>query len=106
MADDAIYLDMRDAYARFCGYSLPNAAYDRPAILGLAPRRWPTDASVSWAARPPAIEAFETLASERVTLGDQHAAAYDHLMHPVHQRGRAFAWEIWSRAGAGSASNC
>jgi hypothetical protein len=28
-----------------------------------------------------AIKAFETLASQRVILGDQHAAAYDHLVH-------------------------
>jgi hypothetical protein len=45
----------------------------------------------------PAIEAFETLASERVVLGDRHEAAYDHLVHPVHQRGRRFAWEVMSR---------
>lgn len=42
----------------------------------------------------PAIEAFETLASKRVALGDRHA----HLVRPVHQRGRVFAWEVM-RAG-------
>jgi hypothetical protein len=47
----------------------------------------------------PAIEAFETLALERVTLGDRHQAGYEHLVHPVHQRGRVFAWEITSKAG-------
>jgi hypothetical protein len=48
----------------------------------------------------PAIEAFETLALERVIRGGRHEAAYGHLMHPVHQRGRVFAWEIASKAGA------
>jgi hypothetical protein len=48
-------------------------------------------------AMDPAIEAFETLASERVILGQRHEAAHGHLMHPVHQRGRVFAWEIASR---------
>ena len=33
-------------------------------------------------AMDPAIEAFETLASERVTLGVRHAAGYAHLVHP------------------------
>ena len=47
----------------------------------------------------PAIEAFQTLASERVILGERHEAAYARLIHPVHQRGRVFAWEIASRAG-------
>jgi hypothetical protein len=42
-------------------------------------------------AMDPAIEAFETLASERVIVGERREATYDHLMHPVHQRGRVFA---------------
>ena len=54
-----------------------------------------------WAMEP-AIEAFETLASERVIVGARREATYDHLMHPVHQRGRVFAWEIASRACAGA----
>src|SRR5215471_6965676 len=53
-------------------------------IFGYDLEGWPMD---------PAIEAFETLASERVTLGDLHQAGYDRLVHPVHQRGRVFAWE-------------
>ena len=61
-------------------------------IYGYDYNDWPMD---------PAIEAFETLASERVTLGDQHAAAYGHLMHPVHQHGRVFAWEIGKQNGCG-----
>ena len=51
---------------------------------------------VGWA-MDPAIEAFETLARQRVTLGNRHVAAYDHLVHPVHQRGRVFAWELNDR---------
>jgi hypothetical protein len=51
-------------------------------------------------AMDPAIEAFETLASGRVTLGVRHAAGYAHLVHPVHQRGRVFAWEVTTLAGA------
>jgi hypothetical protein len=48
----------------------------------------------------PAIEAFEMLASIGVTLGDRHNASYDRLIHPVHQRGRVFTWEICSTAGS------
>lgn len=36
VASDAIYRQYADAYARSCERSLPNAAYDRPAILRLA----------------------------------------------------------------------
>jgi SAM-dependent methyltransferase len=36
VASDAIYRQHADAYGRFCEHSLPNAAYDRPAILRLA----------------------------------------------------------------------
>jgi len=49
-------------------------------------------------AMDPAIEAFETLASERVALGDRHEAAYSQLVHPVHEHGRVFAWEVASTA--------
>ncbi|MFI6757986.1 hypothetical protein ACIBF5_02400 [Micromonospora sp. NPDC050417] len=45
----------------------------------------------------PAIQAFETLARLRVNLGDRFVATYDQLVHPVHKRGRVFAWEIASR---------
>jgi hypothetical protein len=50
-------------------------------------------------AMDPAIEAFETLAAERVLIGDRCEAVYEHLIHPVHQRGRVFAWEVTSRTG-------
>jgi hypothetical protein len=58
-------------------------------IFGYDYEAWPMD---------PAIEAFETLAAERVTLGARNSAPYAHLMHPVHQRGRVFAWEVTSGA--------
>ena len=35
----------------------------------------------------PAIEAFETLARARVTLGTRHVAQFGDLVHPVHRRG-------------------
>jgi hypothetical protein len=35
MASDGIYRHHADAYARICEHTLPNAAYDRPAILRL-----------------------------------------------------------------------
>lgn len=42
----------------------------------------------------PAIEAFETLARQKVRLGSRHVAQFDNLVHPVHRRGRVFAWEL------------
>ena len=42
----------------------------------------------------PAIEAFELLARARVQLGPRASAAYADLVHPVHQAGRVFGWEI------------
>jgi|tagenome__1003787_1003787.scaffolds.fasta_scaffold20571626_1 hypothetical protein len=63
---------------------------DRRAILifGYDYDQWPMD---------PAIEAFEALARRRVDLGERHVAGYEGLVHPVHQRGRVFAWEIRPR---------
>lgn len=49
---------------------------------------WPLD---------PAIEAFETLASAVVELGPRNVASFEGLIHPIHERGRVFAWEISSR---------
>ena len=46
---------------------------------------WPMD---------PAIEAFETLASQRVKLASRAVASFDGLIHPVHQRGRVFGWQV------------
>jgi hypothetical protein len=42
----------------------------------------------------PAIDAFEVLARTRVSLGSRCTASFGGLVHPVHQRGRVFAWEI------------
>ncbi len=45
----------------------------------------------------PAIEAFEALARLRVRLGPRCSAPFSGLVHPVHQSGQVFAWEIWAR---------
>lgn len=58
---------------------------------------WPMD---------PAIEAFETLASERVTLGNRYTAAYDRLIHPVRQHGRVFAWKVRHPASGNVSGRC
>ena len=48
--------------------------------------RWPMD---------PAVDAFEALASAfGYELGQRVTAAFDGLIHPVHQEGRVFGWEI------------
>jgi hypothetical protein len=47
----------------------------------------------------PAIEAFETLARCRVSLGERHTAAFGDLVHPVHSTGRVFAWSLSDRRG-------
>jgi hypothetical protein len=44
----------------------------------------------------PAIDAFETLAKQRVSLSDRYIADYNDLIHPVHTSGRVFGWEIRS----------
>ena len=44
----------------------------------------------------PAVEAFEQLARYRVQLGPRQVASFDGLIHPVHQRGGVFTWEISS----------
>jgi hypothetical protein len=57
-------------------------------IYGFDYPLWPMD---------PAIEAFEALASREVNLVDRAVAMFDGLMHPVHQRGRVFGWEVQPR---------
>ena len=42
----------------------------------------------------PAIEAFEVLAERRVCLRSKVCASFNGLVHPVHQEGRVFGWEI------------
>lgn len=45
-------------------------------------------------AMDPAIEAFETLARRQVCLGTRCVARYEGLVHPVHQAGRVFGWNV------------
>jgi hypothetical protein len=49
---------------------------------------WPMD---------PAIEAFEVLASRQVKLASRAVASFDGLIHPVHQHGRVFGWQVQPR---------
>jgi hypothetical protein len=42
------------------------------------------------------ITAFETLAKTRVIIGERHQAPIGPLVHPVHQTGAVFAWEVRS----------
>jgi hypothetical protein len=65
------------------GFDMPKAIL----IYGYDYTDWPMD---------PAIEAFETLAASKSLLGARAAADFDGLIHPVHQRGRVFAWEVLS----------
>jgi hypothetical protein len=44
----------------------------------------------------PAIEGFEDLARARVAIGEGHTAQFADLIHPVHQAGRVFAWQMFS----------
>lgn len=63
------------------GFDVPLAIL----IYGYDYPDWPMD---------PAIEAFETLAASKGELGRRASAAFGGLVHPVHQRGRVFAWEV------------
>jgi hypothetical protein len=40
------------------------------------------------------IEAFETLASQKVKLASHAVASFDGLIHPAHQCGRVFGWQL------------
>lgn len=42
----------------------------------------------------PAIDAFEVLARSRGVFGPREVASFEGLIHPVHQRGRVFGWEL------------
>jgi len=42
----------------------------------------------------PLVEAFETLASRHLQIGERVRVGFDGLVHPVHQRGVVMAWEI------------
>jgi hypothetical protein len=63
------------------GFGVPLAIL----IYGYDYPDWPMD---------PAIEAFETLAASKGEIGTRVTATFEGLVHPVHQRGRVFAWEV------------
>lgn len=63
------------------------AAHKAILIFGYHHDEWPLE---------PAIEAFETLAVQRVRLGPRLQAQTGSLVHPVHASGRVFAWEVRS----------
>jgi hypothetical protein len=67
---------------------LVGSGFEQPyalLIYGYDYDEWPME---------PAVEAFEQLARCRVQLGPRHFARFDGLIHPVHQRGGVFVWEI------------
>lgn len=43
-----------------------------------------------------AINSFEVIARQvvKISLGEQHFAEFGPLVHPVHQQGKLFAWEV------------
>ena len=43
-----------------------------------------------------AIDAFEILAQQRVSLGPRHDSRFEGLIHPVHAAGCVYAWELLS----------
>ena len=59
----------------------------RKAILiyGYDAQEWPLG---------PAIDAFETLARAKASLGPRRSAVFSGLVHPVHSSGEVFAWEL------------
>ena len=54
-------------------------------ILGYDYDDWPME---------PAIEAFEALAAAKAKLGLRLSAPFSGLVHPVHERGAVFGWEL------------
>lgn len=54
-------------------------------IFGYEYEEWPME---------PTIAAFEALAAPEVRLGHPTSASVGNLVHPVHQRGAVFGWEI------------
>jgi hypothetical protein len=54
-------------------------------IYGYDYPNWPMD---------PVIEAFEVLADRSVKLTSKAVASFAGLIHPVHQHGRIFGWQI------------
>jgi hypothetical protein len=70
-----------------CDKLLQSSIRGRKAILiyGYDHNEWLLD---------PAIEAFEVLAKSRVRLGARCTSTFADLVHPIHQQGRVFGWEI------------
>ena len=54
-------------------------------IFGYEYEAWPME---------PTITAFEGLAGREVSLGSRESASMKNLVHPVHQQGAVFGWEI------------
>lgn len=42
----------------------------------------------------PAIEAFETLATAKIKLSDRYSAHFEELVHPIHNCGKVFGWQL------------
>ena len=63
----------------------PIATHKAIVIFGYEHREWPLE---------PAIAAFELLAARQVELGPRHTAETGPLVHPVHDAGRVFGWQI------------
>lgn len=70
-----------------CAKLVASQLGNRKAILiyGYDYPGWPMD---------PVITAFEILASQQVKLASHAVTAFDELIHPVHQRGRVFGWQV------------
>jgi len=56
-------------------------------IYGFDHDGWPLD---------PAIDAFEALACAKVHLGPRRSTSFNTLVHPIHNAGRVFGWEVSS----------
>lgn len=54
-------------------------------IYGFEHTEWPLEL---------AIEAFEVLARSKVEIGPRCSAVFEGLVHPIHSRGKVFAWEL------------
>ena len=55
-------------------------------IYGYDSEKWPLEQ---------AMIAFEILASKRVNLSNFEVSKFSGLMHPIHEKGKVFAWEIY-----------
>jgi hypothetical protein len=59
-------------------------------IYGFDYEAWPLE---------PAIQAFEVLALEQAPFLDRAVVPFEGLVHPVHQHGKVYAWEISQATG-------